>query len=80
MNSYEMMFAKSYFFHFNKRKVYQYFGLSISTYQIQEIKRFSEEYFTLVQANTPDENTILAAQQTGEELLVRFRGQAYLVK
>ena len=24
--------------------------------------------------------TILAAQQDGEELLVRFRGQAYLVK
>jgi Ca-activated chloride channel family protein len=48
--------------------------------KIQEIARFSDEYFALVRANTPDENTILAAQQTGEELLCRFRGQAYLVK
>lgn len=48
--------------------------------KIQEVKRFSDEYFALVTANTPDENAILAAQQDGEELLVRFRGQAYLVK
>jgi len=48
--------------------------------KIQEVKRFSDEYFALVRANTPDENTILAAQQEGEELLCRFRGQAYLVK
>ncbi len=48
--------------------------------KIQEIKRFSGEYFALVRANTPDENAILAAQQDGEELLCRFRGQAYLVK
>ncbi|MCC6665205.1 MAG: hypothetical protein IT375_15750, partial [Polyangiaceae bacterium] len=48
--------------------------------QVQEIKRFSDEYFALVKANTPDENAILAAQQEGEELLVRFRGRAYLIK
>jgi hypothetical protein len=48
--------------------------------QIKEIKRFSDDYFNLVKANTPEENAVLAAQQTGEELLVRFRGQAYLVK
>jgi Ca-activated chloride channel family protein len=48
--------------------------------EIKEIKRFSDAYFDLVKANTPDENAILAAQQAGEELLVRFRGQAYLVK
>jgi hypothetical protein len=48
--------------------------------KIQQIKRFSDDYFALVRANTPDENAILAAQQDGEELLVRFRGQAYLVK
>jgi Ca-activated chloride channel family protein len=48
--------------------------------KIQEVKRFSDEYFALVGANTPDENVILAAQQEGEELLVRFRGQAYLIK
>ena len=50
------------------------------TAKIQQVKRFSDDYFTLVRANTPDENAILAAQQDGEELLVRFRGQAYLVK
>ena len=48
--------------------------------KIQEIKRFSDEYFAIVRANTQDENSVLAAQQEGEELLVRFRGQAYLVK
>jgi hypothetical protein len=48
--------------------------------KIQEIKRFSDEYFALVRANTQDENAILAAQQEGEELLVRFRGQACLIK
>jgi Ca-activated chloride channel homolog len=48
--------------------------------KIQEVKRFSEEYFALVRANTADENAILATQQAGEDLLVRFRGQAYLVK
>ena len=48
--------------------------------KIKEIQRFSDDYFALVKANTPDENAILAVQQPGEELLVRFRGQAYLVK
>jgi Ca-activated chloride channel family protein len=48
--------------------------------KIQEVKRFSEEYFALVRANTPAENAVLAAQQEGDELLVRFRGQAFLVK
>lgn len=50
------------------------------TAKIQVIKRFSDEYFALVRANTQDENAILAAQQDGEEFLVRFRGQAYLCK
>ncbi len=48
--------------------------------KIREIQRFSDDYFALVRGNTPDENAILAAQQPGEELLCRFRGQAYLVK
>lgn len=47
---------------------------------VLEVKRFSEAYFKLVEANTADENAILASQQEGEELLVQFRGQAYLVK
>ena len=50
------------------------------TAKIKEIMRFSDEYFALVRANTQDENAILAAQQEGEEFLVRFRGQAYLCK
>jgi hypothetical protein len=50
------------------------------TAKIKEIKRFSDEYFAIVKANTPDENAILAAQQAGEELLCVFRGQAYRVK
>ena len=48
--------------------------------KIQQVKRFSDEYFALIRANTADENAILAAQQDGEEFLCRFRGQAYLVK
>jgi Ca-activated chloride channel family protein len=48
--------------------------------KIEQVKRFSDEYFALIRANTADENAILAAQQDGEELLCRFRGQAYLVK
>jgi Ca-activated chloride channel homolog len=48
--------------------------------KIQEVKRFSDEYFALVRANSAEENAVLAAQQEGEELLVRFRGQAFLVK
>ncbi len=48
--------------------------------KIKEIKRFSDEYFALVKENTQDENAVLAAQQEGEELLVRFRGQAYCIK
>ena len=48
--------------------------------KIKEVKRFSDDYFALVKANTQDENAILAAQQEGEELLVRFRGQAYCIK
>ena len=48
--------------------------------KIKDIKRFSDEYFALVKANTSDENAILATQQEGEELLCVFRGQAYRVK
>jgi Ca-activated chloride channel homolog len=48
--------------------------------KIHRIKRFSDEYFALVRANTSDENAILAAQQEGEELLCVFRGQAYRIE
>lgn len=48
--------------------------------KIVTIERFSPEYFRLVAANTPAENLLLSSQQADEELLVEFRGQAYLVK
>jgi Ca-activated chloride channel family protein len=48
--------------------------------KIKRVKRFSDEYFELVKANTPDENAVLASQQEGEELLVVLRGQAYQIE
>jgi Ca-activated chloride channel homolog len=45
--------------------------------KIKRVKRFSDEYFEIVRANTSDENAVLASQQEGEELLVVLRGQAY---
>jgi Ca-activated chloride channel family protein len=48
--------------------------------KIKQVKRFSDEYFELVRANTADENAILAAQQEGEDLLCVFRGQAYRIE
>jgi len=34
---------------------------------IKQIKRFSDEYFALVKANTTTENSLLAEQGEGEE-------------
>jgi Ca-activated chloride channel homolog len=48
--------------------------------EVLEIERYSDDYFKLVSANTKDENSILAAQQSDEELLVRLRGRLYLIK
>jgi len=48
--------------------------------KIQEITRFSEEYFKLVRANRRDENEILASQREGEELVIRLRGQAHRIR
>jgi len=45
--------------------------------KIKRVKRFSDDYFKIVGANTSDENAVLASQQEGEELLVVLRGQAY---
>jgi len=47
---------------------------------VRTITRFSDEYFTLIAANTPAENQLLAAQGEGEELLVRLRGEVLLIK
>lgn len=48
--------------------------------KIKRIKRFSDEYFALVKANSHDENAVLATQQAGEELLITLRGQAYQIE
>jgi len=45
--------------------------------QVIQVKRFSEEYFALARANTREQNEVMASQKTGEQLLVKFRGQAY---
>ncbi|MBP87034.1 MAG: hypothetical protein CMJ64_10015 [Planctomycetaceae bacterium] len=48
--------------------------------KIKVIKRFSDEYFKLVQENNVVENQLLSSQREGEELLVELRGQNYWVK
>jgi Ca-activated chloride channel family protein len=48
--------------------------------KVQTVERFSDDYFQLVAANTPAENTVLARQQAGEELIVRLRGQIYRIR
>jgi len=48
--------------------------------KIQTIERFSEEYFKLIDANTADENQVLASQREGEELILTLRGQTYRVR
>jgi len=48
--------------------------------KIKEIEKFSDEYFRLVADNTASENAVLARQQPGEELLIRLRGQVYLIR
>jgi Ca-activated chloride channel family protein len=46
---------------------------------IVEVKRFSKAYFELVRENTREQNEVLATQQAGEKLLVKFRGQVYSI-
>lgn len=48
--------------------------------QVTEVERFTDAYFALVQANTPDENLLFVQQQADEQLLVKLRGKTYLVK
>jgi Ca-activated chloride channel family protein len=48
--------------------------------KIQEVQRFSTEYFALVKANTVRENQVLASQRDSEELVVRLRGQLYRIR
>ena len=48
--------------------------------KIQVVERYSDEYFRLARANTTVENSILATQRANEKLLIRLRGQAYLIE
>ncbi len=48
--------------------------------EIETIERFSKEYFNLAESNTAAQNRLLATQQTDEQLLVKLRGQVYLIK
>lgn len=48
--------------------------------QIKVIDRFSDDYFELVRANNVTENQLLASQNNKEQLLVKYRGQAYLIR
>ena len=44
-----------------------------------ELQRFSDEYFELVAANTPEENRVLSTQREGEKLMLELRGKVYLI-
>jgi Ca-activated chloride channel family protein len=48
--------------------------------KIQEIRRFSKEYFELVRANSVEENQVLASQSADEDLVIRLRGQLYRIR
>lgn len=48
--------------------------------KVKTVERFSDEYFKLVAANTAAENAVLARQQAGEELVIKLRGQVYLIR
>ena len=48
--------------------------------QIVEIERYSDEYFTLVAANSKSENAVLARQAEGQEMIIRLRGKVYRIK
>ena len=48
--------------------------------QIIEIERYSDEYFTLVAANSKSENAVLARQAADQEMIIRLRSQVYRIK
>lgn len=48
--------------------------------RINVIDRFSDEYFQLISMNTSSENAILAVQQASDQLLLRLRGECYLIR
>jgi Ca-activated chloride channel family protein len=48
--------------------------------KISVVERYSDAYFALTRDNTAEENQLMAAQQSDEELLIQLRGKNYLVK
>ena len=48
--------------------------------KIKRVKRFSDEYFKLVHANSVSENQVMASQQDNEEMLIVLRNQAYQIE
>ncbi|MEQ1905400.1 MAG: hypothetical protein ABL888_14520, partial [Pirellulaceae bacterium] len=44
-----------------------------------KLKKFSDEYFKLIDQNTAEENLIIA-QQDKEEMLIVLRGKTYLIQ
>jgi Ca-activated chloride channel homolog len=44
------------------------------------IQRYSDEYFALIAENNPEENQVLAAQQSNEKLALKLRGIAYIIE
>ncbi|MBS3734985.1 MAG: VWA domain-containing protein [Phycisphaerae bacterium] len=48
--------------------------------KIEDVERYSDDYFELVRENSAAENQILADQRDDEELLIVLRGQAYRIR
>ena len=48
--------------------------------QVVIVKRFSPAWFRLSKDNSPAQNRVLAAQRTGEHLLLRLRGTVYRIE
>ena len=48
--------------------------------EIVEVKKYSQEYFDLVTANTKAENEFLAELLDDEELIIRLRDKIYRIK
>lgn len=48
--------------------------------KVTTIQRYTKEFFDLAASNTTEENQIISQLQEGEELLVNFRGQVYLIQ
>ena len=48
--------------------------------KVKKIARYSDEYFELARKNTVAENQVIAGQGPDEQLLIKLRGQVYLIQ